>query len=122
MYWLDSTVSNKTEGSQNLVPFCLFCFYEDGGGKGDSCSSSPCCMGDEPRGSIAGIFSGKRFDCCITTGIWTGAVNADVRVDRLGDSCWSAVLPENDGYRWMRSRTASSYRSTSWCLLIDTEW
>lgn len=44
-----------------------FFVYDDvgggGGGKGDSCSSSPCCMGDDPRGSITGIFSGDRF-CC----------------------------------------------------------
>jgi hypothetical protein len=97
-------------------------FHEDEGGKGDSCSSSPCCIGDEPRGSITGIFSGERFCWCwIVTGIETGAVKTAGRFDRLGDCC-SVELPENDGYRWLRSRTASSYLSTNWCLFIDTEW
>ena len=101
--------------------------YEvDDDGTDESCSSSPCCIGDEPRGSITGAGSGARLVCWMTTGIETGPVRTAVRFARVGDCCWGCwsvvVVVEKEGYRWIRSRTASSYRSNNWCLLIDTEW
>ena len=77
-------------------------FYGDEGGNGGSCSSSPCCMGDEPRGSIVGIVSGVGLWCCCCGCWWwctTTGIETDALFDRLGDCdcCCATVLPANEG-------------------------